>query len=211
LLGIPYRQHASVGRHNKRAGRRHNCRNLIHRHSCGGRERESLSCEFGHDQCAGDAEDRCATKDHLTSPGMSHAYDLVRGIQIKIGANLQNVVRRRPGSAAANAGPLWHGASFRPPKPASHLRSLKRALVRSSVISRTASQRHGEAVVPIFIGRGAACSKGSSIHDVCCNIISSDMSHIDQNVRSPTRMLATSPRCLWHLSVAESSVTLPPH
>jgi hypothetical protein len=45
----------------------------------------------------------------------------------------------------------------------------------------------------------------------CSDIISSDMSSIDQNVRSPTRMLARSPRCLWHLSVAESSVTLPPH
>src|SRR5712664_911407 len=63
----------------------------------------------------------------------------------------------------------------------------------------------------IRVAPGSACSKGSSIHDVRCNIISSDMSHIDQNVGSPTRMLATSPRCLWHLSVAESSVTLPPH
>ena len=50
-----------------------------------------MSCDFSHGQRAGDAEDCCATKDHLTSLEMRHAYDPVPGVQIKIGANLQKL------------------------------------------------------------------------------------------------------------------------
>ena len=46
------------------------------------------------------------------------------------------------------------------------------------------------------------CSKGSI---PSLDIISSNMSYIDQNALSAKRMLERLPLCLWHLSVAEVS------
>jgi hypothetical protein len=77
-------------------------------------------------------------------------------------------------------------------------RPIRRVIQRSSTAEY---QRSVEA-------QSRHCSKGSDTDDVRLDIISSNMSYIDQNPRSAKRILQRSPLWLWHLSVAESSVTL---
>jgi hypothetical protein len=69
--------------------------------------------------------------------------------------------------------------------------------MRSSAVASQDHQRDVEA-------QSRHRSKGSDTDDVRLNIISSNMSYIDQNARSAKRIFQASPLCLWHLSVAES-------
>jgi hypothetical protein len=52
--------------------------------------------------------------------------------------------------------------------------------------------------------------QSSDINDVRYKNISISVSNIDHRCGSRARMLVISPPCLWHLSVTESSLVLPP-